>query len=628
MSMLPGNLDLLLITALLTIVLTGVIGDRRMNGWFATALYGIQLLFLVAMGLQFTQGGANVHLISSAMTVTIFGNALTWQMSGLGWFFAVITVGAALFTSWYAAGAWSEQRQGMRLFHVALAVNVFSMLLLLSSGDLLSLFIGWELVSWASYLIMTQRGGAAAVAAFRYILYATAGAVAILAAIILLQQKAGSLDYESVRLYLAQAPNALVWVIMLLFVSGFLIKMAAVPFHLWQAAAYSQTPGPAAAFLGAISSRMGLFALAIVLINLIGITRLVDMSIPYTFLDARTLLSWVAAITIIVPTFIALTQTDARMLLAWHGIGQGGYMLLGILVASPLGVSGGLMHVFNHASYQAALFLAVTSVVYRTGTADLDRLGGLVTRMPLAFTTMLLGIIGLAGLPPMNGFVSKWMVYKSLLDAGMPLLFLASVIGTLGTILSVYKLIHNTFLGQLRLEYRDVKEVPWSMSLPMLLLGGIAFITGYLPGLVLDMAAPAQAVLGIAPLPHHLGGVSAATGSLNMIWVVSILIVSIGIGALIFYGGNRTTRVHQFDNYAGGHFLSSDMRYHYSHNFYAGLMRVIGPWYRGSVQWLEAGLVSISNFSADLAHGVYRNAYTSLYLLVTVVAGLTWVIFG
>ena len=113
-----------------------------------------------------------------------------------------------------------------------------------------------------------------------------------------------------------------------------------------------------------------------------------------------------------------------------------------------------------------------------------------------------------------------------------------------------------------------------------------------------------------------------------MIWVVSILIVSIGIGALIFYGGNRTTRVHQFDNYAGGHFLSSDMRYHYSHNFYAGLMRVIGPWYRGSVQWLEAGLVSISNFSADLAHGVYRNAYTSLYLLVTVVAGLTWVIFG
>lgn len=628
MNALLGNLDLLLATALLTIVMIFFIGNHRISGWVATGLYAVQLLFMITMGLHFTQHADSIPVISSALSLTIFGNHLVWQMSGLGWFFAAITIGAAMFTTWYAAGAWSDKREDMRLFHVAMATNVFSMLLLLSSGDLLSLFIGWELVSWASYLIMTQRGGAAANAAFRYILYATAGAVTILAAIILLHQKAGSLDFDTVGNYLVQASDALVWVTMLLFATGFLIKMATVPFHLWQAAAYSHAPGPAAAFLGAISSRMGLFALAIVLINLIGVARLVDMSIPYTFLDARTLWAWVAAITIIVPTFIALTQTDARMLLAWHGIGQGGYMLLGIMVASPLGVAGGLMHVFNHASYQAALFLAVTSVVYRTGTSDLDRLGGLVTRMPLAFTTMLLGIIGLAGLPPMNGFVSKWMVYKSLLDANMPLLFLAAVIGTLGTILSVYKLIHNTFLGQLRLEYRDVKEVPWSMSAPMLLLGGIAFITGYLPGLVLDMAAPAQAVLGIAPLPHHLGGVTVASGSLDMIWVVSILIVSIGIGALVFYGGNRTVRVHQFDNYAGGHFLSADMRYHYSHNFYAGLMHVIGPWYRGSVQWLEAGLISISNFSADLAHGMYRNAYTSLYLLLTVVAGLTWVMFG
>ena len=83
---------------------------------------------------------------------------------------------------------------------------------------------------------------------------------------------------------------------------------------------------------------------------------------------------------------------------------------------------------------------------------------------------MLVGIIGLAGMPPMNGFVSKWMVYRALMLEGYPLLFIASIIGTLGTILSVYKLIHNMFLGQLRLEHQQVREVPWSMAAPMMLL--------------------------------------------------------------------------------------------------------------------------------------------------------------
>ena len=133
-------------------------------------------------------------------------------------------------------------------------------------------------------------------------------------------------------------------------------------------------------------------------------------------------------------------------------------------MADSLGSAGGLLHVFNHATYQAILLMAVFAVIHRTGTADLNRLGGLVARMPLSFLAMLVGIIGLAGLPPMNGFVSKWMIYRSLIMEGQPLLFVATVISTLGTVLSVYKLLHNTFLGQLRLEHEAIKEAPWSMT--------------------------------------------------------------------------------------------------------------------------------------------------------------------
>ncbi len=620
-----GSLDPLLSVSLLTVLLMLGLGQHRHAGWLAVAAYLVQLILLGVMGTMLAYSPDKDMAIASGLQIVVMGDTMSWAMTGLGWFFAVVTVGAALFTAWFAAGAWSEGRQGMRLYQVCMSLNVFAMLLLLSSGDLLSLFIGWELVSWASFLIMAQRGGEAVQAAFRYLVYAMSGAVAILAAIILLKVNAGSLSYSAARDYLAGAPTSILWLCIGLFGSGFLIKLAMVPFHLWQARAYSLTPGPAAAFLGAISSRMGLFAIAAVIMTVVGMDRLIELEIPYTFLVARDLWLWLAAITIVVPTFIALKQTDARMLLAWHGIGQSGYMLMGLMLASPMGAAGGLLHVFNYATYQAALFLTVTAVAYRTGTTNLDRLGGLVTRMPLTFVAMLLGIIGLAGLPPMNGFVSKWLVYKSLLAQEMPLLFLAASIGTLGTVLSVYKLIHNTFLGQLRLEHENVREVPWSMVIPMLSLGGIAFITGYMPGLALDLVTIAQQSLGITALDYHLGGVNTDSGSLDMLWVVSIMLIAIGIGALVFLAGNRSKRVHQFDNYAGGHFLSSDMRYHYSHNFYPGLMRVIGPWYRGSIRWLESVLVSITAFSTSLSLGIFRSRFASYYPLFGAVVLLLWV---
>jgi NADH-quinone oxidoreductase subunit M len=507
----------------------------------------------------------------------------------------------------------------------ALSVNVLAMLILLASGDLLSLFIGWELVSWASFLLMAMAGGVAFQWAMRYITYATGGAMAILAGMGLVFHISGSLQYADFMAIAGQLSTAQVVVLTLLFGGGFAVKMGLLPFHLWQAVAYAETPGPGTAFLGSISSRMGLYAIVVVLVQLIGLARIIQIDIPFTFLSLRDLFMWVAAITIILPTFTALRQNDARRLLAWHGVGQGGYMLLGVFSATAMGSSGGLMHVFNHATYQAALFFSVYAVVHRTGTADLNKLGGLVSRMPLSFLVMLVGIIGLAGIPPMNGFVSKWLVYRSLLIEGMPLLFVASVIGTLGTILSVYKLIHNMFLGQLRVEHTEVKEAPWSMMIPMLVLSAIVFITGFMPGLALDWVASAQAAVGLPVLEHTLGGVELPQGGLDMIWLVAVLFAGFGIGAVLFYSTGKSQHVNQLDNYAGGHFLSADVRYHYSDHFYSGLMHRIGGWYRESFRWMESVLVSFTGFVAQGANGFYRIVQPALLMLVVVVLAL-WVV--
>jgi len=621
MTLLDGLILLALISVLVTLV-----GHRLpVIGWVNSALFAGQLLLLFLMsGLGY--GADPIH---SSVELSIFGQPLSWRFDALSWFFALITTGAALASSLFAAGEWGRQyRQkggNPGLLQFSLALNVLSMLILLSSGDLLALFIGWELVSWASFLLMAMAGGAAFSWAMRYITYATGGAMAILAAMGLVYQITGSLQYADLMAFAGQLSQAQVVVLSLLFGGGFAIKMGVLPFHLWQAGAYAETPGPGTAFLGSISSRMGLYAIVVVLVQLIGLIRIIEIDIPFTWLSLRDLFMWVAAITIILPTFTALRQNDARRLLAWHGVGQGGYMLLGIFSATALGSSGGLMHVFNHATYQAALFFSVYAVVHRTGTADLNKLGGLVTRMPLSFLVMLVGIIGLAGIPPMNGFVSKWLVYRSLLIEGMPLLFVASVIGTLGTILSVYKLIHNMFLGQLRAEHSDIREAPWSMMLPMLALSLIVFITGFMPGLVLDWVASAQAAVGLPVLQHTLGGVEMEQGGLDMIWLVAVLFAGFGIGALLFYSTGKTQHVNQLDNYAGGHFLTADVRYHYSDHFYAGLMHRIGRWYRESFLWMESVLVSLTGFVAQGASAFYRVVQPALLMLVVVVIAL-WVV--
>lgn len=619
----PTALDLLFGLSGLTLIAMTIAGRARYAGRLAVVLYALQLIALAQTG---TLHGPPV---ASSLRIDVLGLTMHWRYDALSWLFAMMTIGSGLVAAWYAAGPWlesyRERGRSTRLFQVALSLNVFTMLLLVGSGDFLSFFLGWELVSWASFLLMAIGGAAAARAALRYLAYAFSGGMAILGALLLLYHEVGSLEYARVMAALPAMTDAQVWVLLALLGGGFAVKMGLLPFHLWQAGAYAETPAPGSVFFGAISARMGLYALVLVFVAMLGVARLAAMEIPYTFLSARDLLAWIAALTLIIPTYIALQQHDARYLLAWHGIGQGGYMLLGLAVGNAVGSAGGLLHVFSYGVTQAALLMAVFAVVHRTGTADLNKLGGLVTRMPLTFLVLLFGIISLAGLPPMAGFVSKWMVYRSLLTEGMPLLFVAAVIGTLGTILSVYKLIHNIFLGQLRVEHEQVREAPLSMLIPMLGLAAVIFLAGFMPGPALGWIAAVQASIGLPVVPYTLGGIEDPRGGLDMIMLVSVLMAGFGVGALVFFGlGGKSKRVHQLDNYAGGHFLTADVRYQYSDNFYAGLMHLIGPWYRGTFLWVETAVIATLDFGSYLVSGFFRYAQPMLFVLATAVAVLAW----
>ncbi len=624
-------LDELLVFSAISSIVIILFNRSRLLDKLAPLLYALQFYFLLKMS-ALGYGGV---VVESSFKLTIVGETLHWSYDALSWFFAIITVGAALLSAVFMGGQWADDYRkktsngAYGLLQIALMLNVTTMLIMLASGDLLSLFIGWELVSWSGFMMMMLNpANQARKAAKKYIIYAMAGAMAFLMAIAMIHNLVGSLEYAQVVQASAGFSTTQLVTLVIMFSMGFAIKMGLIPFHLWQAVAYAETPAPGAIFLGAISARMGLYAIVVVLIQLIGLEHLAAIDIPYTPLNIQTTLAWIGALTTIIPTYIALKQNDARNLLAWHGVGQGGYMLLGLMISNEAGSAGGLLHVFNYATYQAALFMTVSAVIYRTGTSNFDRLGGLVTQMPLSFMVMVISIIGLAGIPPMNGFVSKWLIYRALLLDGQPLLFVAAVIGTLGTILSVYKLVHNTFLGQIRCEHQQVREAPLSMMIPMLILSLIIFVTGALPGLALDWVASVQLAIGLAPIEYTLSHIQMVAGGLDMLWLTGILFYGFAVGAILFYViGGRAKTVHQYDNYAGGHFLTSKVRYHYSNHFYAGLMHHIGGWYRNVFARFEQSLVSMVSFLSQLSENLYRSNQPIIMLTIVVALSL-WVFIG
>jgi formate hydrogenlyase subunit 3/multisubunit Na+/H+ antiporter MnhD subunit len=195
------------------------------------------------------------------------------------------------------------------------------------------------------------------------------------------------------------------------------------------------------------------------------------------------LLLAVGSFTIVAAVLAALVQHDFKKLLSFHAVSQVGYMLLGIGTGMPLGVAGGLLHMFNNAIYKSCLFLCGGAVEQECGTAELDKLGGLAKFMPITFTAFLIAALSISGIPPFNGFMSKWMIYQSLVGLSKYSYYwiiwlVAAMFGSAFTLASFVKLTHAIFLGQWSEATAKAKEAAWPMWLPALVLALLCVLFG------------------------------------------------------------------------------------------------------------------------------------------------------
>ncbi|MFO7951165.1 MAG: proton-conducting transporter membrane subunit [Candidatus Fermentibacteraceae bacterium] len=230
----------------------------------------------------------------------------------------------------------------------------------------------------------------------------------------------------------------------LLLAAGALAKAGAMPLHTWIPDTAEDAPIPVTAYLPAsLDKLLGIYLLARLCLEVFVMSPAMN-----------TVLMAVGSFTIVAAVMMALVQHDLRRLLGYHAVSQVGYMVLGIGTGTMVGIAGGLFHMLNHAIYKACLFYTGGAVVKRAGTADLRKLGGYAKVMPVVFTSFLVAALAISGVPPLNGFASKWMVYQGVIETGADGGFMwvvwlaAAMIGSALTLASFMKLSNAVFLGQ------------------------------------------------------------------------------------------------------------------------------------------------------------------------------------
>jgi NADH:ubiquinone oxidoreductase subunit 5 (subunit L)/multisubunit Na+/H+ antiporter MnhA subunit len=263
------------------------------------------------------------------------------------------------------------------------------------------------------------------------------------------------------------------------------------------------------------------------------------------------LLMLLGAVTIVGAVLMALVQHDLKRLLGMHAVSQVGYMVLAIGTGSTLGIAAGLFHMLNNAIYKSCLFLGAGVVEQKTGTVDLDRLGGLASRMPVVFTVTLIASLSISGIPPFNGFASKWMIYQSIIESGQSsgtlwwcLWLTAAMLGSALTLASFVKVLHCVFLCKPSPEIRQsvIARAEWPLALPMVILAGLCVVLGVFGrGTVLRyFIEPA-----VGQSLEYAGTWLPAQASM-------LMVITFGLGWLVYaisFGGGRLRRV---PTYVGG----------------------------------------------------------------------------
>jgi formate hydrogenlyase subunit 3/multisubunit Na+/H+ antiporter MnhD subunit len=335
------------------------------------------------------------------------------------------------------------------------------------SANLFFLLVFWEMITAIFFLFVNLgRGKLTAESARKtYVILGLADA-AFLFGVGFIWASTGTLNIDLINI--DTTAGIVQKIAFFAFIAASIAKAGALPLHTWIPTISENAPISVMAFIpAALDKLLGIYLLSLAMLKLFTVQPLFSFIIML-----------IGAATIIIAVFMALIQHDLKKLLAYHAISQVGYMILGIATGTVVGVIGGLFHMLNNSIYKSGLFLCAGAIEKETGTTDLEKLGGLYKKMPLVMVANVILALAISGVPPLNGFTSKWMVYQGVLQVGQPVFLTLAIFGSALTLASFLKVIYSVYFGGESPAVSSTRRPSYLMSIPISILAILCLIFG------------------------------------------------------------------------------------------------------------------------------------------------------
>jgi len=358
------------------------------------------------------------------------------------------------------------------LFYAAFILCLTGLLGIAVTGDVFNVFVFLEISSLSAYaLIALGSDRRALTASFQYLIMGSVGATFIVIGIGLMYVMTGTLNMADLADRLPEVSGTRTIPVAFTFLTvGITLKLALFPLHLWLPNAYTYAPSAVTAFIASTATKVGVYLLLRFFFTIFGVTFSFDV------MQLDRILMPLALIAIVTMSLVAIYQENVKRLLAYSSVAQIGYMVLGISFASVLGLTAGILHLFNHALMKGALFMSMGCVMYRVGSVRLERMHGLGRAMPWTMAAFVVGGLSLIGVPFTVGFISKWYLVQAALEQGMWPVAGVVLLGSLLALMYVWKVVEVAYFREADPEL-GISEAPLSLLVPtwVLVLGNLYF---------------------------------------------------------------------------------------------------------------------------------------------------------
>ncbi|MDZ4064885.1 MAG: monovalent cation/H+ antiporter subunit D family protein [Coriobacteriia bacterium] len=475
----------LIITPLVGAALTPIVGRYRtqLAGYWALFVFSIVSLAAVVLSYRVsTQGSFSYHMGGWAPPLGIELRFDEFSVSMgviclVGWL-------ALLFSLAYAKHAIPEQR--IPYYYALVLLCLGGMNGFAVTGDIFNMFVFLEILSLSGYALVAITGERIAeLAGFKYLVMGAISSLSVLLGIGFLYSLTGTLNMTDLATRLGDVAPFPAAVAVAALTLGFSMKAAVFPLHIWLPDAHSIAPGPVSAILSGLVVKIGVLGM-LRMFQILYAAELFDLS------SLNTVLMWMGAISIVTGALFAMVQEDIKMMLAYSTISNIGYIFMGLGLASPFGIMGASVHIFNHALIKATLFLGAGALIHQTGYRNLRDLRGVGKAMPITSAAIAIGAISIVGIPPTAGFLCKWYIALGAIQAGRLLFAIILLFGALLIFVYYIRMVNAFyFMAPTHPEILEVGEAPISMLVPVVVLAILCLVMGIFGSIPLSFIEPA-----------------------------------------------------------------------------------------------------------------------------------------